>query len=124
MSKTLPSPLDLSPSEMQSVTALKRIRWTGGGGRGDLDGVHAYPRGLRRHDTGSEEEDVREDGVRGGGLVDSGTVVMNNGEELDSRSVIINGKVRVEGPSRQGSRICGSLAAGLPGPFFWQALFL
>ena len=43
---------------------------------------------------------MREDGVRGGGLVDSGTVVMNNGEELDSRSVIINGKVRVEGPSR------------------------
>ena len=33
-------------------------------------------------------------------MVDSGTVVMNNGEELDSRSVIINGKVRVEGPSR------------------------
>ena len=66
---------------------------------------------------------MREDGVRGGGLVDSGTVVMNNGEELDSMNVIINGKVRVEGPSRQGSRKCGSLAAGLPGPFFWQALF-
>ena len=28
--------------------------------------------------------------------------------------------LQVEG---QGSRICGSLAAGLPGTFFWQALF-
>jgi len=33
-------------------------------------------------------------------MVDSGTVVMNKWEELDSMSVIINGKVRVEGPSR------------------------
>jgi Rap guanine nucleotide exchange factor 2 len=30
----------------------------------------------------------------------AGTVVMNDGEELDSWSVIINGAVRVEGPSR------------------------
>lgn len=30
----------------------------------------------------------------------AGTVVMNDGEELDSWSVIINGAVRVEGPNR------------------------
>ena len=36
-----------------------------------------------------------------------GTVVMNDGEELDSWSVIINGAVRVEGPSR-----CYTLSLG------------
>ena len=37
----------------------------------------------------------------------AGTVVMNDGEELDSWSVIINGAVRVEGPSR-----CYTLSLG------------
>merc|ERR1719209_1066371 len=83
MRRTLLSRLDPLPCATPSVTALKRTRLT---------------QAVRRKMC---EKMVF-------AVVDkAGTVVMNDGEELDSWSVIINGAVRVEGPSR-----CYTLSLG------------
>ncbi|KAF3838756.1 hypothetical protein F7725_010524 [Dissostichus mawsoni] len=69
-----------------------------------ITGVHASAASVRQHDDVSEEGAVR---VMVFAVVErAGTIVLNDGEELDSWSVILNGSVEVTYPEGRTEILC------------------